>query len=111
MGFLDSLKKWFSSEAAEVKSSVSTAQSKLETEMDRREADLAATPEQRLETIQSEIDDDPFAAIRNKIDGTQAHADAVDELDQLSEKAGDAGSGDVLDAEIVPDDPAPPAGV
>ncbi len=82
MGFFNTIKKWFSAEAAEVKESASAAKSRLEAEMDRREADLAATPEQKLERIQSEIDQDPFAKIRDKIEGEQAHADAVDELTQ-----------------------------
>lgn len=84
--------------------------------MDRREADLSATPEQRLESIQSQIEDDPFAAIRDKIEGTQAHVDAVDELGQLGESAevaSDAAAhkaNDIVDAEIVPEDPIPPTG-
>jgi len=99
VGFFDSIKKWFSSEAAELKESATEAKSRLEAEMDRREADLRATPEQKLEQIQTEIADDPFAEVRNKIDSHQAHADAVDELLQeaqdttvggMSEVAGDA---------------------
>ena len=80
MGFFDSLKNWFSSEVAEVKESASSAQSRLESEMDRREADLNASPEDKLDQIQSEISDDPFDAVRDKIDGQQAHAEAIEDL-------------------------------
>ncbi|MFW2380640.1 MAG: hypothetical protein ACN4GZ_02695 [Acidimicrobiales bacterium] len=86
MGFFDSIKKWFSSEAAEVKESATAAKSRMESEMDRREAELHATPEQKLEQIQSEITDDPFAELRGKIEGQQAHADAVEELAQTGEE-------------------------
>ena len=98
MGFFDSVKNWFSSEVAEVKESASSAQSRLESEMDRREADLGASPQDKLDQIQSEISDDPFAAVRDKIDGQQAHAEAIEDL---------AVPDDVpMDAEILPDDPA-----
>jgi hypothetical protein len=86
VGFFNSLKKWFSSEAAELKESASEAKSRLEAEMDRREAESRATPEQKLEQIQSEIADDPFSEVRNKIGEQQAHADAVDEL-QAAERS------------------------
>jgi len=87
VGFFDSIKKWFSSEAAEVKESATAAKSRMESEMDRREAELHATPEQKLEQIQSEITDDPFAEVRGKIEGQQAHADAVDEVAQTGGEA------------------------
>ena len=58
----------------------------MEAEMDRREAELQATPEDKLQQIQNEIADDPFAEIRNKIEGQQAHADAVDELAQAAQE-------------------------
>ncbi len=98
MGFFDSLKNWFSSEVAEVKESASSAQSRLESEMDRREADLDASPQDKLDQIQGEIADDPFAAVRDKIDGQQAHADAIEELAVPGEDI-------PVDAEVIPDDP------
>ena len=63
-----------------MKESATSMKSSLESEMDKREADLQATPEQRLDRIQTEISDDPFAEVRNRIEGKQAHADARDEL-------------------------------
>ena len=63
-----------------MKESASSMKSSLESEMDKREADLQSTPEQKLEKIQTEINDDPFTEVRNRIEGKQAHADARDEL-------------------------------
>ncbi|NNF55635.1 MAG: hypothetical protein HKN03_14465 [Acidimicrobiales bacterium] len=80
MGFFDSVRSWFANEAAEVKESATSFKASLESEMDKREADLQATPEQRLETIQNEISDDPFAEVRNRIEGKQAQAEARDEV-------------------------------
>jgi hypothetical protein len=89
VGFFDSIKKWFSAEAAEVKESATAAKSRMEAEMGRREAELHTTPEQKLEQIQHEISDDPFAEVRNKIEGHQAHADAVDELSPTTDTSAD----------------------
>ena len=108
MGFFDSLKNWFSSEVAEVKDSASAAQSRLESEMDRREADLRASPQDKLDQIQSEISDDPFAAVRDKIEGHQAHAEAVEDLaaPALDEIVSDEiVSDEIVPDEIVPDEP------
>ncbi len=102
MGFFNSVKKWFSSEATEVKESATAAKSRMDAAMDRREADLGATPTQKLEQIKSEISDDPFAEVRTKIDGKQAHADAVDELSQPA-RAGMEDSGPREDSEQEPD--------
>ena len=63
-----------------MKESATSMKSSLESEMDKREADLRATPEQKLDKIQNEISHDPFAEVRNRIEGKQAHADARDEL-------------------------------
>lgn len=94
VGFLDSVKAWFSREAAEVKQSVDAATSRLESAMDRRERELQATPEERMEMIQEEISEDPFADVRARIERQQAHADAVDDL---------AGGGD--EGETTTEDP------
>ncbi len=105
MGFFDTLKNWFSSEVAEVKESASAAQTRLESEMDRREADLRATPEEKLDQIQSEISDDPFAAVRDKIDGQQAHAEAIEDLAAPALDEADVVPDEIVPDEIVPDEP------
>ncbi len=81
VGFFDSVKAWFSREAAEVKQSVEATTSRLEAEMDRRERELEATPEERMEMIRDEIAEDPFAEVRARIEKQQAHADAVEDVD------------------------------
>jgi hypothetical protein len=48
--------------------------------MDRRERELNASPLERMEQIQQEISDDPMASIRDRIEGAQAHAAAVEDL-------------------------------
>jgi hypothetical protein len=86
VGFLDTVRSWFTSEAAEARASVDNARSRLEAEMDRRERDLEASPLERMEQIQAEIGDDPMASIRERIDGTQAHAEAVEDLSSESDE-------------------------
>lgn len=80
MGFFDSLKAWFSREAAEAKESASDLKTRLESDLDRRERELAATPEERMEMIADEIEDDPFAGVRAKIERQQARAEALEDL-------------------------------
>lgn len=75
MGILDSISGWFKKEATEVKSSVDNLEQRLDTDLSRKEREMAASPESRLEMIQEEIDDtDSFSAIQDKIDATQGKA-------------------------------------
>ena len=73
MGFLDS-----------IKSMLSAGTETLEEEVSRREAELNATPEQRMEMLQDEIEgnDDAFDQIQSKIDNKGAKALATAELDE-----------------------------
>lgn len=93
VGFFDSLKAWFSREVAEVKQTAETMKTRLESELDRRERELEATPQERMEMIGEEISDDPFADVRAKIEQRQAHAGAVGDL------AAEAESGEDPEAE------------
>lgn len=112
MGFLDSVKAWFQSEAAEARDLGQDTKGRLERELDRREADLALTPEERLEQLQSKIEDDSgFAAIQDRIEHKEALADAAADVTGIDDKVRDAAS-DVLDLEseeIVPPE-QPPTG-
>ncbi len=102
MGFLDSLKTWFRSESADAKDLLGDTKSRLETDLDRREADLAASPAERLERLQEQIaEDDSFEALRDKVEGRGAKAEAVEELMVTPDQ-----DAEVVDAEIV-DDAAP----
>lgn len=61
----------------------------LEEEVSRREAELNATPEQRMEMLQDDIDDndDAFEQIQSKIDQKGAVALAHSELDEQEVQA------------------------
>lgn len=109
MGFLDSVKSWFKEEAAEAADLGQETKSRLERDLDRREADLNLTPEERLEQLQDQIadGDDSFAAIQDKIEGRGALADATSEVSEQAKAAADAAD-DVLDLEseeITPPEP------
>ncbi len=75
MGILDSISGWFKKEAAEVKNSVDNLEQRLDTDLSRKERELTAPPEAKLDMIQDEIDEtDSFSAIQDKIDATQGKA-------------------------------------
>ena len=81
MGFLDSVTNWFKREASDVKESVDRLEGRLDADLSRKERELDATPEERMAMIQEETSaDDALAAIQDKIDGVQAHADAEADL-------------------------------
>ena len=81
MGFLDAVAGWFKREAGDVKDSVDRLESQLDADLSRKERELNATPEERMAMIQEESStDDAFAAIQDKIDGVQAHAEADADL-------------------------------
>ncbi len=87
MGFLDKVTKLFSS-----------ATDKLDKDLTKREQDLAATPQEKLDATLSEIDDtDPMAAVRAKLDQKSAMADAKGEL--AEDAAATAASNNPLEAE------------
>ncbi len=85
MGFLDSLKAWFSNEATEARDVGEKTMSRLETDLSRREADLQLSPEQRLEQLQGEIEqnDSTFDEMQEKIEGRGALADAAETVASL----------------------------
>jgi phage shock protein A len=82
MGLLDSITRWFQREATDVEASVDALQQRLEQDLTRKERELAASPQERVELIQNEIDDtaDSFDAIRDRIERAATHVDAETEL-------------------------------
>ncbi len=75
MGLLDSITGWFKKEAAEVKKSVNNLEGQLDADLSRKERELHASPDERIDMIQDEIDSsDAFSAIQDKIDSTQGKA-------------------------------------
>ena len=81
MGFLDAVTKWFEREATDVKASVDRLEGRLEDDISRKERELSASPEEKLAMLQEDTStDDALAAIQDKIDGVQAHAEADADL-------------------------------
>lgn len=109
MGFLDSLKSWFKTEATEAQDLGRATKSRLESDLDRREADLNLTPEQRMEKLQDQIADGDasFGDLQDKIDGRGALADANADLADAEKTAAE----DIMDLEseeiVPPENPAP----
>ncbi len=87
MGFLDTFTQWIRREARDVKNSVDHVEERLDADLSRRERELHATPEERMEMIQAETgSSDSLAEIQDKIDEVQAHAEAnADLIDPDSE--------------------------
>lgn len=111
MGFLDSLKTWLRTESADAKDLLGDTKGRLESDLDRRESELAASPAERLEQMQAQIaDDDSFGSLQDKIEGRAAKADAVEELADIPDGDGDADEA-IEDADVVAESPPPgPAG-
>ncbi len=106
MGFLDSLKSWLRSEGAEARQLGRETKGRLQAELDRREADLTATPEQRLERLQEQIAEggSGFDDLQSKIDGRAAHAEATADL---ADRDPDESVLDLESEEIVPPEQPP----
>ena len=85
MGFLDSLERWFRGEADEVRESMDDAAAALNADLDRREAELKATPEEKMGRLLEEIEqsdqqlDEVTAEIRSKSETAREVADAAAE--------------------------------
>ncbi len=81
MGFLDAVTKWFKREAGDVKASVDRLEGRLDDDISRKERELSASPEEKLAMLQEDTSaDDALAAIQDKVDGVQAHAEADADL-------------------------------
>ncbi|MEM7321924.1 MAG: hypothetical protein AAF531_02465 [Actinomycetota bacterium] len=110
MGFLDSVRSWFRAEAAEARDLGDRTKSRLEADLDRREAELNLTPEERMARIQEEIQDDTgFAAIQDRIENRVAGADAAADVADV-DGAARAAAEEALDLpseEVIPPEPPP----
>jgi hypothetical protein len=80
MGLLDDITAWFRRERADVGEAIDDLEDRVDDHLDRKERELTATPAERLEMIQEEIVDDPFASIRERIEqsATPAEDGSVD---------------------------------
>lgn len=102
MGILDSLSKLLKRESAELKDVLDKAEQRANASLDRKERDLALTPEERLAKIQGEIDEsDPLAEMRDKIEHKAAKAKATEDLAEA--ELDEDGDPLVIDGEVVSD--------
>lgn len=100
MGLLDSITAWFKRESADVKDSMGKLERDLSSDLSAKERELSATPEEKMAMIQDQIDDDSsFDAIRDRIDRSQAHADATAELADAESDTDPSGQDDVSNGE------------
>lgn len=116
MGFIDTLGKLFKKESGDLKDIMKDAEASANATLDRKEREMAMTPEEKLAAIQSEIDDrDPMMEMRDKIEHKAAKAETVEEIsaDERARRAGAEADPDVIDGEVISDSADPdhsPAG-
>lgn len=73
----ESIRSFLRREAADIKDGVDSLREKLDAELTRRERELEATPSERIEMLQSEIDktDDVFDRLDAEIDARMRASD------------------------------------
>jgi len=121
---MDKLLAVFKSEAKDVKEGLDGLKGKLDDELTKRETEMAATPAERMEMIQSDIDSNKsrLDEIEDDIAGDRANANARAELRGDEPEAGktaaaaaaaatpgEAISDAMSDAHAVPEEPTEPA--
>ena len=92
MTFWDSVKAFLRREAADVQEGISDLKDRLDAELTRREAELEASPSERLDMIREDIESggSPLDAVEDKIDSRLSESDGADELRrQLDDDPGD----------------------
>ncbi len=72
----------FKSEAADVKDGLGKVGESLDAELARKERELAATPEERIDMLleEQEAQDARFEELTDKVLGTTAESEAVEEI-------------------------------
>ncbi|MDH3606641.1 MAG: hypothetical protein OER12_06565 [Acidimicrobiia bacterium] len=82
MSWWNRLKAIFKSEASDVKEGLGKVGKSLDEELARKERELAATPEERIDMIleEQQAEDARFQELQDKVLGETAEADAVDEV-------------------------------
>lgn len=78
MGMWEKVKAFFAGEAADVKDELAKIGEALDDELAKREREQQASPEERVEMILEEIEeeDDAFSALEERIKGTPEEPDA-----------------------------------
>lgn len=80
MAFLDTIRRWLGREAREARETLSDAEQRLDAALTRRERELEATPEERLDMTQDEIaaSDAEYEALKAKLEASSEVAEAGD---------------------------------
>ena len=86
MSFWERIKAIFRQEAADVKEGLDQVGKSLDAELARKERELAATPEERIDMIleEQEAEDARFEELENKVHGTTATAEAPVEVEDVA---------------------------
>ena len=94
MALWDSVKSFFQREAADVVEGLEGLRDKLDGELTRREAELEATPAERLDMIRDDIESSgsPFDDIEAKLDDRLSQGQGVEEVAALDDPP-DVGDG------------------
>ncbi len=109
MGFLDQMKGWFSKESAEASDVMDGVKERVGLDLAARERDLKATPDQKMDAIQDEIDSSSaFDDIAAKIDATTAKADANADLAEVENAETSTEIGTDADEDATTTDPTDP---
>ena len=87
MSWFDRIKTFFQQEARDAKEGLSKAGKTIDEELAKKERELAATPQERIDMIleEQQADDARFQELTDKVKGQVAGAEAVDEISQTPE--------------------------
>ncbi len=91
MTFWESVKAFLRREASDVRDGIEGLKDRLDAELTRREAELEATPSERLDMIRDDIEegDSVFDRIEAEIDARLGGSEADEEVRQAVEAAAD----------------------
>ncbi len=102
MSFWDTVRGWFKSEVESAKDLAGDLETDWSADLDRKEAELNATPEQRMEQLQDQIatNDSAFDDIRAKIDSAEIKAEVRADLDAPDELLSDGAEEDFIEGDV-----------
>ena len=85
MSFWERIKAIFQREAADVREGLGKVGKSLDAELERKERELAATPEERIDMIleEQQAEDARFEELEKKMLGTEAEAEAIGEVEDV----------------------------
>ena len=85
MSWFERLKSLFTREARDVKEGLDKAGKAIDEQLAKKERELAATPEERIDMIleEQQTDDARFEELADKVKGQVADAEAVEEVAEV----------------------------